>query len=288
MLVFMFPGQGSQRKGMGRELFDDVPQYRAVESQVNTLLGYSLRELCCDDAGGQLNQTQFTQPAIYVVNALHYYKAIAGGAPPQFLVGHSLGEYNALLAAGAFDLLTGLRLVKKRGELMSQAKGGSMVAVIGLAPRTIQSVLHDHALAAIDVANFNSPTQTVLSGPESDLKRCVPHLEQAGARTCAWLPVSASFHSRYMVPAARAFDEYLRGFTFQSLTRTVVANATGRPYPQDDPSATIRTFLVKQICEPVRWVQSIEYLARVGAREFREIGTGAVLTQLHHQQQQTA
>src|SRR3990172_6192834 len=115
MLAFVFPGQGSQKRGMGQGLFDDVLQFTAVEHEIDKILGYSIRQLCLEDPDNRLKETQYTQPSLYVVNALHYYKVLAEGQRPNFLAGHSLGEYNALLAAGAFDFLTGLRLVQKRG-----------------------------------------------------------------------------------------------------------------------------------------------------------------------------
>src|SRR5205823_10542755 len=126
-----------QKRGMGQGLFDDVREYAAVERDVDALLGYSMRKLCLEDADNRLKETQFTQPSLYVVNALHYYKAVREGVQPSYLAGHSLGEYNALLAAGVFDFLTGLRLVKKRGELMSRARNGGMGAVIGMSASTI-------------------------------------------------------------------------------------------------------------------------------------------------------
>src|SRR5207244_4392938 len=137
MIALVFPGQGSQKRGMGQGLFDEVPEYAAFEKDVDAILGYSMRKLCLEDAENRVKETQFTQPSLYVVNALHYYKAAAEGTRPDYLAGHSLGEYNALLAAGVFDFLTGLRLVKKRGELMSRAKNGGMGAVIGLSASTI-------------------------------------------------------------------------------------------------------------------------------------------------------
>src|SRR5262245_51615180 len=140
MIAFIFPGQGSQKRGMGQGSFDEVREYAAVEKDVDAILGYSMRKLCLEDAENRLKETQFTQPSLYVVNALHYYKAVSQGARPAYLAGHSLGEYNALLAAGVFDFLTGLRLVKKRGELMSQARNGGMGAVIGLDAMTIAKV----------------------------------------------------------------------------------------------------------------------------------------------------
>src|SRR5215469_5241071 len=182
MIAFVFPGQGSQKRGMGQGLFDEVREYAAVEKDVDTILGYSLRKLCLEDADNRLKETQFTQPSLYVVNALHYYKAVSQGTRPGYLAGHSLGEYNALLAAGVFDFLTGLRLVKKRGELMAQAKNGGMGAVIGLGALMIAKVIRENGLANIDVANFNSPSQTVVSGRVDDIRRAGPFFEKAGAQ----------------------------------------------------------------------------------------------------------
>src|SRR5260370_25698463 len=121
MIAVVFPGQGSQKRGMGQDLFDEVREYVMVEKEGDRILGYSLRKLCLEDAENRLQETQFTQPSLYVVNALHYYKAVSQGTHPDYVPGHSLGEYNALLAAALFDFLTRLRLVKRRGELMSQA-----------------------------------------------------------------------------------------------------------------------------------------------------------------------
>jgi malonyl CoA-acyl carrier protein transacylase len=267
---------------MGEGLFDTVSEYLAVEEEVDALVGYSMRELCLADPQGVLGQTQYTQPALYVVNALHYYKAVSEGAQAAALAGHSLGEFNALLAAGMFDFLTGLRLVKRRGELMAQATHGTMMAVIGLDAAKIPAALLAHGLTSIDVANFNSPTQTVISGPADDLKSAVAPLEKAGAQTCIPLPVSAAFHSRYMAPAARAFEEFISGheFDFKPPQISVIANVTSRPYPGGNPNATVRSLLVKQIVQPVQWVNTIRFFRHAGVNEFRELGPGNVLTRL--------
>src|SRR5258708_4248747 len=168
MIAFVFPGQGSQKRGMGQGLFDEVREYVTVEQHVDSILGYSMRKLCLEDPDNRLKETQFTQPSLYVVNALHYYKAVSQGTRPAYLAGHSLGEYNALLAAGVFDFLTGLRLVKKRGELMSQARNGAMGAVIGLGVTMIAKVIREQGLTSLDIANFNSPLQTAVSGPSEE------------------------------------------------------------------------------------------------------------------------
>jgi malonyl CoA-acyl carrier protein transacylase len=285
MRAFVFPGQGTQHKGMGRGLFDQVREYAQVEPEVDALLGYSLRELCLEDPGQRLRLTEFTQPSLFVVNALHYYQAIAANARPDFVAGHSLGEYNALLAAGAFDLLTGLRLVKKRGELMAQAKNGAMAAVVGLNPSRIAQLLGEHALQGLDVANYNSPSQLVLSGPADEITRAAPICEKAGAQLYMPLPVSAAFHSRYMGIAAAAFDDFLGQFAFAPLQTPVVANVTGLPYPAPSSNEAVRLLLVKQITHPVQWTQSVRYLIERGVREFKEIGPGNVLTRLIQQTQ---
>ena len=288
MIAFVFPGQGSQKRGMGQGLFDEVGEYAAVENDVDAILGYSMRELCLQDADNRLKETQFTQPSLYVVNALHYYKAVAEGARPDYLAGHSLGEYNALLAAGVYDFLTGLRLVKKRGELMSQATNGGMGAVIGLGADVIARVIEEGGLIGIDIANFNSPAQTVVSGPVEEIKRAGPLFEAAGARMFMPLPVSAAFHSRYMADAAKAFAEFLAPLTFAAPNTPVVANVTAQPYPVDDASSLVKSLLVQQITHSVQWTQSVRYLIDNGITAFSEMGPGNVLTRLVQQIQKDA
>jgi malonyl CoA-acyl carrier protein transacylase len=283
MLAVVFPGQGSEKKGMGQGLFDEVPEFASIESRVDELLGYSLRKMCLEDSENQLSQTQYTQPCLYAVNALHYYKAAANGLKLDYVAGHSLGEYDALLAAGVFDFLTGLKLVKKRGELMSQAKGGGMAAVIGLAAEKIVQVVKDEGLASIDVANYNSPTQTVISGPTDDIKLAIPKFEQAGARMVIPLKASAAFHSRYVADAAKAFGDFLAPMKFEAPKIPVVANATAELYPSENASEAVKNRLVKQIASSVLWTQSIRYLIGKGVTEFKETGPGNVLTKLIQQ-----
>ena len=283
MLAFVFPGQGSQKRGMGQGLFDEVPEYAAVEKDVDAIVGYSMRKLCLEDPDNRLKETQYTQPSLYVVNALHYYKAVAQGTRPAYVAGHSLGEYDALLAAGAFDFLTGLKLVKKRGELMSQAKNGGMGAVIGLDANTVAKVVSDNGLSTLDVANFNTPTQTVVSGPVDDIKRAGPLFEKAGAQMFIPLQVSAAFHSRYMADAAKAFADFLAPMSFAAPKIPVVANATAQPYPADNASESVKSLLAKQITSSVQWTQSVRFLRGQGVTQFSEIGPGNVLTRMVQQ-----
>ena len=287
MIAFVFPGQGSQKRGMGQGLFDEVREYAAVEKEVDAILGYSMRKLCLEDPDNRLKETQFTQPSLYVVNALHYYKAIAEGTRPAYLAGHSLGEYNALLAAGAFDFLTGLRLVQKRGELMSQAKNGGMGAVIGLNAAAISKVIADNGLSSIDVANFNTPSQTVVSGPVEDIKRAGPIFEKGGAQMYIPLQVSAAFHSRYMADAAKAFADFLAPMSFSAPRIPVIANVTAQPYPAGNASDAVKSMLVKQITSSVRWTESVRFLIGQGVTQFSEMGPGNVLTRMVQQIQQS-
>jgi malonyl CoA-acyl carrier protein transacylase len=286
MIAFLFPGQGSQKKGMGQGLFDEVREYAAVEKEVDAIVGYSLRRMCLDDPDNRLKQTQFTQPCLYTVNALHYYKALSRGIQPDYLAGHSLGEYNALHAAGVFDFLTGLRLVKKRGELMAQAKNGGMGAVIGLGVSAITNMIQQNGLASLDVANFNTPTQTVVAGPVDAIREAGPAFEKAGARMFVPLQVSAAFHSRYMADASKAFGEFLSPFRFDEPRLPVIANVTAEPYPAQDGTACFKSLLTRQMDHSVRWTQSIRWLMNRGVTDFTEMGPGNVLTRMIQQIQQ--
>jgi malonyl CoA-acyl carrier protein transacylase len=273
--ICLFPGQGSQTKGMGADLFD---RYADWTARADGILGYSIRQLCVDDPRGELGLTAFTQPALYVVNALSYRARQDGGAPPPaFVAGHSLGEYDALLAASVFDFADGLRLVQRRGQLMGTVAGGGMAAVIGLDPDRIRSVLEDHDSGArIDVANFNSFDQTVLAGPKDDLAAAKTAFEQAGARAYIPLNVSAPFHSRYMRDAQIEFGDFLAGFTFKPPAIPVISNVTGQPYAGE----RVRETLAEQIGNSVRWLDSMLYLLNQPQPEFEEVGPGTVLTKL--------
>jgi malonyl CoA-acyl carrier protein transacylase len=260
---------------MGADLFDRFPDWT---SAADATLGYSIRELCVDDPRNELVLTNFTQPALFTVNAMmHRARLEDGAAAPVFAAGHSLGEYNALLAAGVFDFATGLALVKRRGALMSEVRGGGMSAVIGLKPDAIEAVLTaSEPGRRLDVANFNSFDQTVIAGPKPDLEAVEAPLGAAGARGCIALNVSAPFHSRYMRPSQDEFTTFLAGFTLAAPAIQVVANATGRPY---DPHA-VRETLARQIGSSVRWLDSMLFLMDQPGAEFDEVGPGTVLTKI--------
>ncbi len=273
--ICLFPGQGSQAKGMGAELFARYPDWTAAADGV---LGYSIRDLCVDDAQNQLGLTRYTQPALYVVNALMYRARVDEGQPaPAFVAGHSLGEYNALLAAGVFDFVTGLRLVKRRGEIMSEVSGGGMAAVIGLEPTRIQEVLDSTEPGRrIDVANFNSFDQTVIAGPKDDLAAVQPQFEAAGVRAYIPLNVSAPFHSRYMREAQSQFADFLHDVPLAPPSIPVISNVSAKPYEGD----LVRQTLSEQIGNSVRWLESMLYLLGQPDPQFEEVGPGQVLTKL--------
>ena len=260
---------------MGAALFDRFPDWTHSADDV---LGYSIRELCVEDPRAELGLTQFTQPALYVVNALTYRaRTEDGGTAPAYLAGHSLGEYNALQAAGVFDFATGLAMVKRRGALMGQVSGGGMAAVIGMPPDKIQELLQtSDAGRTLDVANFNSFDQTVIAGPVDAINAVKPEFEAAGIKLFVPLKVSAPFHSRYMKAPEAEFSGFLEGFTFGAPTIPVIANATAKPY---DP-AQVRSTLASQIGSPVRWLDSVLYLLDQGVVDFQETGPGNVLSKL--------
>lgn len=266
MKAVLFPGQGVQRRGMGEGLFGIFKEYTDLASGV---LGYSIEDLCLHDPEEKLGQTRYTQPALYVVNALNYYNGRRkGDFQADYFMGHSLGEYNALLAAGAFDFVTGLKLVQKRAELMGAASGGGMAAVLDLKSAQIEKILGSGGFHDIDLANYNTPTQLVISGPVGSIARAVKILEQENAR-CIQLNVSAAFHSRYMQHAQSEFKEFIKTFSFRRPEIPVIANSTARPYQGDDMART----LCEQIASPVLWVDSVRYLMGRGVTDYVEVGS---------------
>ncbi len=278
MKTCMFPGQGSQAKGMGgAELFDAFPDEVA---QADAILGYSIRERCLEDPRQELNNTQFTQPALFVVSALSYLRRQREGKPePDFLVGHSLGEFNALHAAGCFDFQAGVRLVQKRGELMSRASGGAMAAVINATPEAIEGALREGGLANVHLANFNTPVQTVISGAASEVAAAQPLLQKGNVLVFP-LKTSGAFHTPFMQQAQDEFLAFLRTFDLAAPRIPVISNVTARRYESD---ALVDT-LARQIASPVHWCDGIRYLLSLGddanPMEFEEVGHGDVLAKM--------
>jgi trans-AT polyketide synthase, acyltransferase and oxidoreductase domains len=270
--AWLFPGQGSQHPGMGRDLFARHP---AEVSQASQLLGRSLPELCENDPDGALRRTENAQLAIFVVDALAATEQLERDGLPDFVAGHSLGEYAALFAAGCFDFGTGARLVRRRGELMARAPAGSMAAVIGADPDEVTAAMAAAGIE-VDVANYNSPDQLVLSGADQAMDAAAATIESKQLGRLVWLPVSGAFHSRLMTAAASEFEQVLAAVEFRAPAVPVIANCTARPHRPGG----IAGLLARQIHSPVRWTQTMAYLAAQGVDTVTELGPGTVLTGL--------
>ncbi|MEU0001269.1 ACP S-malonyltransferase [Streptomyces microflavus] len=270
-LVHLFAGQGSQRVGMGRELLRTYPN---LVRQADSLLGYSVAELCLDGPADRLADTRYTQCAVYVVDALAYVDSVrTSGRIPEVLAGHSLGEYAALFAAGVFDFRTGLEIVAKRAALMADTEPGAMSAVIGLDEERVRYLLNTSGLP-VDVANLNAPDQIVISGPVAAVEEVSTPMREH-AQAVVPLKVSGAFHSRCMAPAAREFERFLSGYVLARPKIPVIANTTGRAYGED-----IASTLCRQLTSPVRWTETVVHLLGLPEPDLREIGPGSTLTGL--------
>jgi malonyl CoA-acyl carrier protein transacylase len=269
--AWVFPGQGAQRTGMGEELFAAYPDMVAAADEV---LGWSVADVC-RSGDGRLDQTQFTQPALYVVNALSYqHKLATVSSHPDYLAGHSLGEFNALHAAGAFDFVTGLRLVAYRGQIMARCGGGAMAAILGLGENEVCGVLAE-AGQDVELANKNSPTQVVVSGPLGKVEATREPFLRAGAGEFVMLPVSGAFHSRYMAPAADDLATFMGGLRLRPPQIPVISNVTAEPYDR-----AVQALLVAQLTGCVRWHEGIRYLLDQGVDRIEQVGPGKSLTRL--------
>lgn len=271
--IIMFPGQGSQYKGMGEDLFREFPEEVEI---ANHTLGYNIVELCLKDPNNQLNQTNYTQPALFFVNYLNYQKHLQIHVTPDYFIGHSLGEFNALCAAGVFDFETGLKIVQKRGELMYSIGGTSMAAVIGADYKEIKEILKTY-FPDIDIANINTASQIVVSGKTESLDKAADFFEEEGM---VYIPlkVSGAFHSRYMTPVKDQFQAFIESMHLNPPNVPVISNYSATIYPPEKEG--IIKNMVSQINSPIKWLQSVEYLMYQGECNFIEIGAGEVLTNI--------
>lgn len=278
MDVYLFPGQGSQKKGMGLGLFE---KYTHLVRQADQVVGYSVKELCLEDPYNVLDQTQYAQVALYVVNCLYYLEELRNRrVQPSILIGHSLGELNSLFAAGVYDFITGIELVAKRGSLMQQISGGTMAAVVGLELAQLKNLLLNFGFERIDIANLNSPLQTVIAGPIKDIERAKLILEKNGAEIVIPLKVNAAFHSRYMHEVGEKFAVFLKDYEFSEPKIPVISNYSARPYQPNN----IIVNLSRQISNPVRWTDSITYLLQEEPKSiFMETGSKKILTKMVEQ-----
>jgi [acyl-carrier-protein] S-malonyltransferase len=288
-LAVVFPGQGSQAVGMGRDWHDWLPAAREAFDVADSRLGFSLSKLCFDGPEEELRLTANTQPAI-LATSIAIWNCIREEVPaPAFLAGHSLGEYTALVAAGSLQLGDALALVRERGRLMQEAVPvgqGAMAAVIGLPAGEVERICNEVTMAhggePVEMANFNSLEQVVVSGAAEAVRAAMPLFTEAGAKRVVELPVSAPFHSSLMVPAAEGLQPILAATPFSAPEYSVIANLTAEPYPDD--TSQFALILAAQIYNSVRWVQTVQYFADHGkalpVTHLLEVGPGKVLRML--------
>lgn len=282
-LAFVFPGQGAQSVGMGKDVFDAVPEARLVFETADQVLGFPLSELIFHGPEEELKRTINAQPALLATSmALLSALRVRTDVRPDYVAGHSLGEYTALVAAGALSFEDALRLVRARGECMEEALPagrGGMAAVLG-ADRAALARLCEKISAEIgpvEAANVNAPGQIVVSGVTAAVKAVVDRAGEAGARRAVLLEVSGPFHSSLMKPAAERFEAYVARAAFRPPVVPVVSNVTAEAATEPE---TIRTLLVRQVTAPVLWEDSVRWLVGQGVDRFVEIGPGQVLSGL--------
>lgn len=280
-IAFVFPGQGSQSIGMCKEFYDTYPVVKQIFEEADDALGFSLTKLCFEGPDDQLRLTYNTQPAILTASTACAAVLKEHGLKCDVAAGHSLGEYSALVNAGAMSFADAVRTVRKRGQFMQEAVPvgeGSMAAVLGLASEKIVEIcqtIEAEGGEAVQAVNFNCPGQVVIAGAVGAVDKAMAALKEAGAKRCIPLSVSAPFHSTLMKPASVRLAEVLEGITIHNAAFPVVANVTAAEVVD---GATIRELLVKQAAMPVLWETSVRNMVADGVDTFVEVGPGKVLT----------
>jgi [acyl-carrier-protein] S-malonyltransferase len=285
MIAFIFPGQGAQHPGMGKDLAENFPAARQVFEEADGALGFALSDLCFNGPAEQLQLTENTQPAILAVSTAALRAMQAESFPaPDFVAGHSLGEYSALVAANALSLSEAVKTVRARGGYMQEAVPvgtGAMAAILGADLQTVQDACHEAAQGEVcSPANINSPAQIVIAGNSAAIDRAIPILKERGAKRAIKLNVSAPFHCALMKPAQDRLAADLERMSFQDLSAPLVTNVDAKPVNRGDQA---RESLVRQVSQPVRWLESVEFLINQGVQTFVEIGPGKVLSGLVRQ-----
>jgi [acyl-carrier-protein] S-malonyltransferase len=277
-IAFLFPGQASQYPRMGLDLCEKFPAAKAVFEEADRALGSAISRICFDGSEEELKLTENTQPAILTVSVAAFRVLEEKGAVADYVAGHSLGEYSALVAAGGLDFADAVRLVRNRGRYMQQAVPageGGMAAILGLAPALVAEICHRAADGdVLAPANLNSPGQTVISGTAAAVKRAVELASQSGAKRAVLLPVSAPFHCEMMKPAEELLAADLQRTTFHELRVPLVTNVDAEPITSGDEA---RQALVRQVCHAVHWEESVREMIGLGVNLFIEVGPGRVL-----------
>ena len=284
-LAYIFPGQGSQNPGMGKDLFDNFPEAARLFEELNDALHFSVSHLCFEGSPEDLQLTENTQPAIFSVSAAALRTMEAAGFPqPDFVAGHSLGEYSALFAARSLTAADAVQTVRSRGRYMQEAVPvgtGAMAAVIGADLKAIEKACAEAEQGQICApANINSGSQVVIAGSTEAVDRACELLRSGGAKRVIKLNVSAPFHSALMMPAQERLASDLDGIEFGNLAVPLVSNVDAAIISS---GAAARDALVRQVSSPVRWLESMELLIREGVDTFVEVGPGKVLTGLMRQ-----